>query len=63
MLDKILNNINWTEVIIALFSIVVPVSLIAIKIQSKQIQKSGKNSTNYQANGNIHITGQANDKR
>ena len=51
MLDEILNNINWTEVIIALISILVPVSLIAIKIQSKQIQKSGKNSTNYQANG------------
>lgn len=63
MFNEILNNINWTEVIVALVSILVPVSLITIKIQSKQTQKSGKNSTNYQANGNIHITGQMNDKR
>ena len=63
MFNEILNNINWTEVIVALISILVPVSLFVIKIQNRQTQKSGKNSNNLQAHGDINITGQIHDQR
>ena len=63
MFDEILNNVNWAEIIITLFSILVPVSLIAIKIQNRQTQKSGRNSNNFQAQGDINITGKIYDKK
>lgn len=55
MLKEIMMNINWTQVLVTLITIFVPASLIAIKIRSYQNQKSGNNSKNFQANGDINI--------
>ena len=57
----ILDNKEWLFSGLGIVVITIAISLFSKKDKSKQTQKSGKNSTNYQAGGDINI-GNNNDK-
>lgn len=57
----LIENKEWIFSGIGVSVIILIVSIFKQKPDAKQIQKTGTNSTNYQAGGNIHI-GSSNDK-
>ncbi len=58
MFFEILQNIDWTKVITTILSALLGLSIfIGVKKSNKQVQKSGNNSKNFQANGDINIGG------
>jgi len=63
-IQEILKNPNFINTIIGIIVALLGVGGIFIGVQkhNKQTQKSGDNSTNIQANGNITIGGNINDK-
>ena len=54
MLLEIIKNLNWTQIIVAILSLL-GIGFCINKYSPKQQQKSGNKSVNCQANGNINI--------
>lgn len=61
-MHEILKNLDWTHIVIALISLLGIGLYIGIQNHNKQSQKSGNNSKNFQANGDITVNGDINDK-
>ncbi|DAB06692.1 TPA: hypothetical protein CPT95_10040 [Candidatus Gastranaerophilales bacterium HUM_15] len=58
MFLEILQKIDWTKVITTVLSALLGLSIfIGVKKSHKQVQKSGSNSKNIQAIGDINING------
>lgn len=63
MFKEIIENLDLTKIIIAIITLLGTTGIfIGVQKHNKQTQKSGGNSTNIQANGNITIGGNINDK-
>lgn len=61
MFFEILKNINWAKIITESIPVLLGLLglgiFIGVKNNNKQVQKSGNNSKNFQATGDINIGG------
>lgn len=63
MFKEIIENLDLTKIILAIITLFGTTGIfIGVKKHNKQTQKSGDNAINIQANGNITIGGNINDK-
>lgn len=63
MFGEILKNFDLTKIILSIITLFVTTGIfIGVQKHNKQTQKSGDNSLNIQANGNVSIGENNNDK-
>lgn len=62
MFEEIIKNLDLNKIVLAIITLLGTGIFIGVQKHNKQTQKSGNNSINIQANGNITIGGNINDK-